>query len=205
MGKIFYLIGKSATGKDSLLERLSADPALALSGIVQYTTRPIRGGEEEGREYHFITIPESDALEAAGKIIEMREYQTVHGPWRYMLVDDGGVDLTARDYIAVGTIGSYVKVRDWFGNKNVVPIYIEVETGQRLKRALDRELNHARPKYAEMCRRFLADEQDFDMAHLKEAGLADEDGHITNCFENDVFEDCLAAVRAFILKEKGAS
>ena len=41
--------------------------------------------------------------------------------------------------------------------------------------------------------------------HLKEAGLADEDGHITNCFENDVFEDCLAAVRAFILKEKGAS
>ena len=39
----------------------------------------------------------------------------------------------------------------------------------------------------------------------KEAGLADEDGHITNCFENDVFEDCLAAVRAFILKEKGAS
>ena len=80
MGKIFYLIGKSATGKDSLLERLSADPALALSGIVQYTTRPIRGGEEEGREYHFITIPESDALEAAGKIIEMREYQTVHGP-----------------------------------------------------------------------------------------------------------------------------
>ena len=202
MGKIFYLIGKSATGKDSLKERLVEDPALGLSEIVQYTTRPIRDGEEEGREYHFISIPESERLKAEGKIAEMREYQTVHGPWRYMLVDDGGLDLTTQDYIAVGTAESYAQVRAYFGEDRVVPIYIEVETGQRLKRALDRELNHERPKYAEMCRRFLADEQDFDAEHLKAAGLLNEDGSIRNLFENAVFEECFEAVRAFILKEK---
>lgn len=202
MGKIFYLIGKSATGKDSLKERLVNDPALGLFEVTQYTTRPIRDGEEEGREYHFISIQESERLKAAGKIIEMREYQTIHGPWRYMLVDDGSIDLEAHDVIAVGTIASYLQVAAYFGEEKVVPLYIQVETGERLERALSRERNHARPKYAEMCRRFLSDEADFDEEHLKAAGLLTAAGEIRNCFENNVFEDCLREIRDFILKEK---
>ena len=53
MGKIFYLMGKSASGKDSIYKRLrSVYPEL--KSIVLYTTRPMRAGEQEGVEYYFI-------------------------------------------------------------------------------------------------------------------------------------------------------
>lgn len=200
MGRIFYIIGKSSTGKDSLLARLLPDEALGLREIVQYTTRPIRDGEAEGREYHFITPDDADAFEKAGRIIEKRVYQTVHGPWQYMMVDDGQIDLSRHDYAAVGTIEAYVQLKKYFGEAAVVPIYIYVETGERLQRALNRERTHDRPKYAEMCRRFLTDEADFDDAHLSAAGLLQEDGTPRNAFENVDFENCLNTVKGFIRK-----
>ena len=48
MGKIFYLMGKSASGKDSLFRRLKEDGTGGLKEVVLYTTRPIRDGETEG-------------------------------------------------------------------------------------------------------------------------------------------------------------
>lgn len=163
----------------------------------QYTTRPMRAGEVEGREYHFITDEQADRFKADGKIIEMRAYNTVYGVWKYLLVDDGNLDLKKHNYVAVGTVESYCQARDFFGEKKVLPIYIEVETGERLQRALNRERKHAGPKYTEMCRRFLADEADFSMEKLEEAGLA-RDGVIQNCFENVAIEDCIQAVKEFI-------
>lgn len=203
MSRIFYLIGKSATGKDSVAEALLKDPALKLNEIVQYTTRPIRDGEKEGREYHFITAEESEVLEKAGKVVEERVYQTVHGPWKYMFVDDGQTDDDTLDYLAVGTVESYERVRGYFGSGKVFPVYIYVETGERLQRALDRERSHENPKYAELCRRFLADEQDFSDEKLKAAGLMREDGSYTCGVENKVFSDTLAAIKEYLAGVRG--
>ena len=200
MSRIFYLIGKSSTGKDSVLSSLLKDPALSLTEIVQYTTRPIRDGEMEGREYHFITPAQSEELERAGKVVEERVYQSVHGPWKYMFVDDGQMADEARDYIAVGTIESFVKVREYYGAECVIPLYIYVETGERLQRALNRERTHDNPKYAEMCRRFIADEQDFSDEKLKEAGLMRADGSLVNGFENADYEAALKKIREFIIR-----
>ena len=50
MGKIFYIMGKSSSGKDSVYRQLEADQELGLKRLVIYTTRPIRDGEENGRE-----------------------------------------------------------------------------------------------------------------------------------------------------------
>ena len=199
MGKLFYLIGKSATGKDTIAERLLQDEELQINRVVQYATRPIRDGEEEGREYHFITPEHAEELENAGRVIEARAYHTVHGLWKYMLVDDGQMDLSGKDYIAVGTAESYAKVRAYYGDARVVPIYVWVETGERLERALRRERVHNNPKYAEMCRRFLSDEQDFSDEKLKEAGLVRPDGSIINAFENDDREKCIDSIRSFII------
>ena len=199
MGRIFYIIGKSATGKDTFLSELLSDPALGLEEIIQYTTRPIRDGEKEGREYHFITLSDAERFEKAGKVVEERGYHTVHGLWKYMMVDDGATDLSKGDYIAVGTIESYVKVRDYYGKEKVLPIYIYVETGERLQRALNRERKHEGPKYAEMCRRFLTDEADFSDEKLKEAGLLKPDGTYVNGFENAEFAACLAKIKEYIL------
>jgi len=201
MGRIFLLMGKSSSGKDSFFEALLNDSELNLKKIIPYTTRPIRAGEEEGKEYHFVSMEQSEELETQGKVIEERVYQTIHGPWKYMTVDDGQIDLRQADYIAIGTLDSYRKLSNFFGGKTVVPIYIYVETGERLQRALDRERNHANPKYAEMCRRFLADEKDFSDENLVSVGLLREDGTIRNGFENVVFEECFQKIRELILEE----
>ncbi len=171
MGKIFCVMGKSATGKDTIYQKLLQENVLQLKKIIPYTTRPIREGEEEGREYHFCTEIDVEKLEADGKIVELRAYDTVYGIWKYFTVDDGSIQLDKENYLLIGTLEAYVKIRDYFGKENVVPIYIEVEDGDRLLRAISREKEQEIPKYEEMCRRFLADAKDFSEEKLKEAGI----------------------------------
>lgn len=170
MGKIYYMMGKSSSGKDTLYkEVLKALPKLKT--LVLYTTRPIREGEQEGIEYHFVTDEELERFEKAGKIIEERTYDTVYGAWKYATIEDGQINLAAYDYLVIGTLESYAGMKKCYGAENLVPIYIEVEDGERLSRALSRERQQEQPKYEEMCRRFLADQKDFSEENLKEAGI----------------------------------
>ena len=169
MGKIFYLMGKSASGKDTIYKKVK-EQMPELKTIVIYTTRPIREGEKEGVEYYFVDDDKLDKLQQAGKVIELRAYNTVHGIWKYFTADDGQFD--REDHlIAIGTLESYVQLRKYFGDDKLVPIYIEVEDGVRLERALARERQQKQPKYEELCRRFLADAADFSVEKLEEAGI----------------------------------
>lgn len=169
MGKIFCVMGKSSSGKDTLYQMLKKE--LEFDSIVPYTTRPIREGETNGVEYHFVTEEEVAELEEAGKIIELRAYNTVHGIWKYFTADDAQIDLEHRNYLMIGTVEAYEKLKAYYGEEHLVPIYIEVDDGIRLQRALNREKLQEQPKYAEMCRRFLADEVDFSEEKLAEAGI----------------------------------
>ena len=171
MGKIYCLLGKSSSGKDTLFKMLLEESGLALKTIVPYTTRPIRVGEQEGVEYHFVTEETQKKLEAEGKIIELRAYDTICGVWKYFTVDDGQIDLATDNYLVIGTLESYVKMRDYFGAEKLVPLYVEVEDGERLLRALTRERAQKEPNYAELCRRFLADSVVFSAERLKAAGI----------------------------------
>ena len=169
MGKIFCVMGKSSSGKDTLYQMLKKE--LEFDSIVPYTTRPIREGETNGVEYHFVTEEEVAELEEAGKIIELRAYNTVHGIWKYFTADDAQIDLEHRNYLMIGTVEAYQKLKAYYGEEHLVPIYIEVDDGICLQRALNREKLQEQPKYAEMCRRFLADEVDFSEEKLAEAGI----------------------------------
>ena len=171
MGKIYCLLGKSSSGKDTLFKMLLEESGLSLKTIVPYTTRPIRVGEQEGVEYHFVTEETQKKLEAEGKIIELRAYDTICGVWKYFTVDDGQIDLATDNSLVIGTLESYVKMRDYFGAEKLVPLYVEVEDGERLLRALTRERAQKEPNYAELCRRFLADSVDFSAERLKAAGI----------------------------------
>ena len=173
MGKIYCIMGKSATGKDTLFKMLLADPALSLKTVVPYTTRPMREGERDGVEYYFCGEERLAELETAGKVIELRAYDTVHGIWKYFTVDDHQMADAQMDYLLIGTLVSYRKLRDYFGTERVIPIYIEVEDGERLFRAVQRERKESRPRYEELCRRFLADAADFS-----EEELAAQEGEI---------------------------
>lgn len=192
MGKIFCIMGKSATGKDTIYKNLLQNSELGLRRIVSYTTRPIREGEREGIEYHFTDANNMELLDQQGKIIECRAYDTIHGIWYYFMVKDSQIDLTQNDYLIIGTLESYLKIRDYFGADKVVPIYIELEDGERLTRALEREKTQSEPKYEEMCRRFLADCQDFSCEKLREAG-------IDKYYVNYDLESCLAEIQENIL------
>lgn len=195
MGKVFYIFGKSASGKDSIFQRLLEDISLGLQGVTMYTTRPMRLHEQEGVEYHFISKQRLSEFREQGRIIEERTYQTMHGPWTYATIDDGQIDLTTGDYLMTGVLESYLSTRRYFGADRVIPLYIEVEDGERLRRALDRERKQERPRYTELCRRFLADEADFAEEQLHAAGVEKR-------YQNDDLAACLAEIRREILSGK---
>ena len=173
MGRIYYIMGKSATGKDTIYkEVLKQRPDLKT--IVMYTTRPIREGETDGVEYHFRTIPEMEEMRDSGKMIECRIYQTVFGPWYYFTMDDEQFDLESdANYLMIGTLESYEKMLRYFGQDAIRPIYIEVPDGIRLQRAVARESTQKKPNYKETCRRYLADEDDFAEENLIRLGIED--------------------------------
>jgi guanylate kinase len=194
MGKIFYIMGKSATGKDHLYEALAGCAELCLTPLVLYTTRPVRRGEQDGREYHFVSLEELERLRREGRIIEERVYETVHGPWHYFTADEGQFRLEERDYIGIGTLESFAKLKEYFGKESVYPLYIETEDGIRLRRAILREEKQEKPKYAEMCRRFLADGEDFSEEKLASAGIS------RRFLNNGEFADCLQELKDCIKK-----
>lgn len=191
MGRIYYIMGKSSSGKDTIYSRLLAEEKLDFQNIILYTTRPIRQGEVQGREYYFVDENRFREFQQAGKVIEYRTYQTVHGPWTYFTADDGQVNLEERNYLAIGTLESYSNMRKYYGEDKICPVYIEVEDGERLRRAMMREESQENPRYAEMCRRFLADTDDFSEDNLHKAG-------ITRRYQNTDLESCLEEIRQYI-------
>ena len=190
MGKIVYLMGKSSSGKDTVFKKLMKK-GLELHPIVPYTTRPIRAGEENGVQYFFTDEDGFLSLCSQGKVIEDRAYHTMHGLWRYFTVDDGQILLGERSSIMIGTLEGYMKMKAYFGEEQLLPIMIELDDGIRLQRALDRERKEEHPKYKEMCRRFLADCEDFSEEKILEAGICRR-------FYNENLEQCLDEIVAYI-------
>ncbi|MBP9997359.1 MAG: guanylate kinase [Lachnospiraceae bacterium] len=193
MGRIFCLMGKSASGKDTIYKGLLKIERLKLKKIVPYTTRPIRANEKDGVQYNFTDEQTLQRLQQENKVIECRSYDTVHGVWYYFTVDDNQVALDKYDYLIIGTPESYVSTREYYGKEVVVPIYIELDDGVRLERALNRERKQSNPKYEEMCRRFLADAKDFSEENLSNA-------EISNRFYNDDLDSCIGKIVQFIEK-----
>ena len=96
----------------------------------------------------------------------------------------------------MGTPESYENTRRYFesrGRKVLIPIYIEVEDGERLLRAVKREMCQEEPHYAEVCRRFLADQEDFSGERLERLG-------IDKIFKNRELSVCKEEIRAVILE-----
>ena len=187
MGSIYYLLGKSATGKDTLYkEILKRRPKLRT--VTMYTTRPIREGETDGVEYFFTGREELERQLASGKVIESRTYQTIAGPWTYYTVDDGQFDVADDEScLMIGTLESYEKMCAYFKAGKMVPVYIEVPDGIRLLRAVKREENQKKPNYREVCRRYLADEKDFSEENLERLG-------ITKRYQNTDMEMCVEEI-----------
>lgn len=73
--KLLLIIGPTAVGKSSIIEKV-LDDYPEMVDIITYTTRPMRAGEFEGNPYHFVSEEQFKTLEASGFFLETAN---VHG------------------------------------------------------------------------------------------------------------------------------
>lgn len=181
---IFIILGKSATGKDSLYNEIIKNTAFGR--IVPYTTRPMRKNETDGVEYNFVSDKEYEELKKKGLVIESRRYNTKHGIWTYFTVNENiNPNLT---YVTIGTLESFSFIRDYFKDQiKVVLIYIWLEDHDRLLRAIQREEKQGNSDYLELCRRYLADAEDFSDDKINRI-VYDSDFNITYKNEKSIKE-----------------
>lgn len=161
-----------------------------------YTTRPMRDGEQNGVDYYYISNEEMEKYikgEMENELLEYRTYQTQHGPWTYATIKDKQFEDDS-DILMTGTLESYTQIKNRIANNPTIslePIYIEVPDDIRLERAIKREKEQKEPKYAELCRRFLADTKDFSEQNLAKAG-------ITKRFQNNDLYECVKEITEYL-------
>lgn len=157
--RVFCLVGKSCSGKDTLYARiLERHPELV--PVVPCTTRPRRTGE--AGNYCFVTEEQLRQYEAQGQVIEKREYHTVQGLWTYFTLRFP----LDQDRMLITTLEGAKALMDAYGPQAVRIVYLHVDDRTRLLRCMDREERQEYPDYAEVCRRFLADQSDFSDGKL---------------------------------------
>lgn len=180
--KIVFFIGKSGSGKDTFL--MKSLEIYQVEPIVLLTTRPMREGEVNGREYHFISDEKMNLLQKKDLLIERRDYNTVHGIWSYATGMEA-INLYDYNYLTANTWQGYSQFLKYYSKESLAPIYFELDDGVRLERALMREKKSGNGKYAEMCRRYLADEADFtkEMLNIYKPYIIDNNGTMEDTLE----------------------
>lgn len=166
MRKIVLFMGKSSSGKDTIIHKIIKENKYDLKNIVMHTTRPPRAEEIDGREYHFSTREEMLKLKAQKMIVESREYETRYGLWYYFTVCSS-INLNKNNYIASNTLVGFEQYLNYYGKDNIISILINLDDGIRLQRALNREKKEKNPTYDELCRRFLSDSEDFSLKNIE--------------------------------------
>lgn len=152
--KILALFGKSASGKDTIQKWITTNYPKITNKIVSCTTRPPRDGEQEGVDYFFLTDEQFAAKVLDGSMLEATSFRE----WFY----GTALDQLDPDKINVGVFnitGIECILQD--SRLDVEPVWVHASDKTRLLRSLNREVN---PDCAEICRRFQADEKDFNEA-----------------------------------------
>lgn len=158
MMKLIILVGCSASGKDFLMKNaLATIPEL--NPIISHTSRPIRKGEKDGVEYHFVDVPTVTDMLNNGEFIEYRHYNVANGTtWTYG-IHKGSVDVNSDNkYITIVDLQGLKKIEKYFdklGMKECIhSIYIDTDAQLRLQRSLNREGDITEEQCKEIIRRF---------------------------------------------------
>ena len=179
--RVFCLVGKSCSGKDTLYARiLERHPELV--PVIPHTTRPRRTGEVEGQNYWFVTQEQLRQYEARGQVIEKREYHTVQGLWTYFTLRFP----LDQNRLLITTLEGAKALMDAYGPQAVCIACLHVDDHTRLLRCVEREERQEHPDYTELCRRFLADQSDFSpdrMAQFPNLHLIDTALGVEDCLE----------------------
>ena len=188
--RLYCLMGKSGVGKDTILKRILLERN-DLTPIITYTTRPMRTGEKNGKEYYFVTLDVFEKQKNNKSIIEYRKFNTIHGDWFYFMSNDNQIDARSdKKYIVINSIFGVKKLRELYGS-NVIPIHIYVDDRDRLLRCFARETS-TNEDYVEMCRRFVTDTHDYSREMFAKFGIPE------NRIANESLYQCIEEVNKFI-------
>jgi guanylate kinase len=161
MYKIVTLSGKAGAGKDRLMQEVlkvlrEEAPQFAINEIISCTTRPMREGEVNGKNYYFLTHEQFAERLADGTMIEA----TIFNDWCYGSclehMNEDGINIGVYNPEGVAILQSIPGIM-------VYSIFIDAPDKVRLLRQLNREEN---PDVKEIVRRFGADEADFSPDNL---------------------------------------
>lgn len=204
MSNFIYIMGKSSAGKDTVYQRLK--DRIYTNLYVPYTTRPMRKGEKQGREYNFITKEQFEILKNNDRVMENRNYNVINAQgekdiWTYATIDDNQLKKPG-DFLTIGTLESYTSILNYIKNHpekdlKLLPVYIFIDEKERESRARKREELQEKPNYAEMMRRMRADNIDFSEEKLAEAGITKKE-----TFENYDIEKCVNDIIRYIEQER---
>ena len=149
-GNLIIISGPSGSGKSTVVQRLMVESELPLALSISATTRPPRPGEENGRDYIFLTDEEFQSKRQAGEFLECKEvfgrgywYGTLRnvvsaglnkGKWVLLEIDVQGALAVLQGYPQAITIfvhpGSMAELEKRLRNRGT-------ETSESIQRRLD--------------------------------------------------------------------
>lgn len=184
MKKIILIAGKACAGKDTLVKAIMEEMDLPMA--LSFTTRPMREGETQGVEYDFIDEQSFWDLYGYNMLAEHTSYEVANGDtWYYGLTKE---ELEKDEYVlAIVNPHGVEQIKKIYGDK-VVVVYVTADDRERIYRYIERDTGN---NVAECCRRFLADEKDF------------EGFEYNFLVENNDFADAFGKLKRFISRIKG--
>lgn len=154
--KVIALIGKSGSGKDTLMTcALRADTNNILNEIVSCTSRPPRQGEVDGVNYHFL---KDEDFDITSDFLEVSFFNN----WYYGTKIKGCLD---KDRVNIGVFNPD-GIKSMMKRQDIIDLqifYVMTDSKTRLLRQLNREDD---PDVDEIIRRYNADERDFHASNL---------------------------------------
>ena len=170
---IYALIGRSGSGKSTLQNMISEH--LNIPKVILTTTRPMRQGERQDIDYHFISQEEFELRLEQNRFVETTAYNS----WYY------GTDIqnipNNNNCIVVANPLGYYQMLNKLKENNVTGIVIHSDDKMRMLNALNREKH---PDVRELCRRFLSDENTYsEIEHDHKVW------HVENIFNNIKFAE----------------
>lgn len=157
--KLFLLVGKSASGKDTFMNMLLSD-FKEIKPLVSHTTRPMRTGEKDGETYHFVDDATFEEMLDNGEFLETTSYtiESENKIYKYGLSKKEVMD-TPYAMTIVNPYGLNNLLANKFIKDNIVSILITRNDKDRILAYINRDEN---VNIKEMIDRYKRDEEDFE-------------------------------------------
>lgn len=196
--KIFYIMGRSGCGKDTVKNFLLKQEDFRCENLIEATTRPPRIGETD--EHLFLSENDFNNMIDENKFIEHRSYEvntSTEKYWKYATLFPESTEKYCAIYIGTGTLESYKSLIEYYKGENVVyPILLDVSDYNLLYRSITREIGAETEKFKEICRRFITDLDDYSESKIEEMGIS------KHCrFDNNrPISEVLSRIRAYVIR-----